>query len=265
MKNKFDLLSTMAVFLFMSFFGSLFAEETLYIKKTDNTVLSIPTSEIETMYFKKNGTVTGITGQTADGVKDIDGNVYQTVTIGKQTWMKSDLKVTRFNDGTPIANITGDKEWNETTGAAYSWYNNEIPASGDPYGAIYNGFSAINGKICPEGWRVPDINDWKELLKFCGTMGYDAPVKLKEAGISHWLKQNDTANNETGFTALPNGKRHNSGMFRFRTESGAWWTSTEKSSSLTKMTIYTQNSPVAFGEYPKNYGFCIRCIKDEFK
>ena len=55
---------------------------------------------------------------------DIDGNIYATVKIGNQVWLKSDLKVTHFNDGTPIPLVADPATWSALTSAGFCYYNN---------------------------------------------------------------------------------------------------------------------------------------------
>ncbi|MBT8231346.1 MAG: hypothetical protein HKO66_13690, partial [Saprospiraceae bacterium] len=55
---------------------------------------------------------------------DIDNNKYETVTIGTQIWMAENLRVTRFNDGTPIPIVTDNADWLNTTTPAMTWFFN---------------------------------------------------------------------------------------------------------------------------------------------
>lgn len=64
---------------------------------------------------------------------DYDGNIYETVKIGTQVWMKSNLKVTHYNDGTEIPNITNDSEWAALTTGAMCSYDNDPEISGMIY------------------------------------------------------------------------------------------------------------------------------------
>ena len=57
-------------------------------------------------------------------VKDADGHYYPTVKIGTQVWMKSNLKTTKYNDGTDIPNVTDTAAWAALTTPAYCSYNN---------------------------------------------------------------------------------------------------------------------------------------------
>ena len=57
---------------------------------------------------------------------DIEGNVYNCVTIGSQVWTASNWKCTKLNDGTAIANVTDNATWAALTTGAYCWYNNDI-------------------------------------------------------------------------------------------------------------------------------------------
>ena len=62
----------------------------------------------------------------AQTVKDIDGNVYRTVTIGKQCWMGENLKTTRFNDGTAIPYVTDNTTWSNVTTDCNVCYEREL-------------------------------------------------------------------------------------------------------------------------------------------
>ena len=138
-------------------------------------------------------------------IKDADGNVYTSVTIGTQVWMVENLKTTKFNDGNQITNSTDNNAWYSLTNSLYCWYNNDI-ANKNPYGALYNYAAVASGKLCPTGWHVPSDTEINTLVSFLGGASV-AGGKLKESGTTHWQSPNTSATNEYGFTALPVGKR----------------------------------------------------------
>ena len=67
--------------------------------------------------------LTSLHAQTA--VKDIDGNTYMSIVIGKQTWMAENLKATRLNDGTPIKLVTDEKAWAALNSPGCCYYDND--------------------------------------------------------------------------------------------------------------------------------------------
>jgi uncharacterized protein (TIGR02145 family) len=204
-------------------------------------------------------------------VKDIDGNIYQTVAIGKYIWMAENLKTTTYNNGTEIPNVKEQSEWIRLKGGAYCFYsNNENYA--DTFGLLYNWYSVNTGKLCPEGWRVPADEDWKYLEGYAdtrygighpvwdksGLRGYDAGQRLRDT--SGW-RPGIGGTDAIGFSALPGGER----LSRFYAggSSGFWWSSTEASvsSAYYRNLIYSYEV-VARDTHPKRMGFSIRCVKD---
>ncbi len=201
---------------------------------------------------------------------DIDGNVYNTVTIGTQVWMAENLNVTHYRDGTGITHVTDNAVWAELTTEAYCIYNNNASNEADTYGALYNWY-AVNGdidgngtkdkEIAPRGWHVPSHTEWLTLVDYLGGTAV-AGGKMKEAGTSHWFDPNTGATNESGFTALPAGTRIGIGNYSGINLFGYFWSSTEYTSYAWYRNLISQQGIVTVDYVLKGYGFSVRCVKD---
>jgi uncharacterized protein (TIGR02145 family) len=194
-------------------------------------------------------------------VNDKDGNVYNTVTIGTQVWMKENLKTMKYNDGTSIPNVTVDATWAALTTPAYCWYNNNA-AYKPTYGALYNWYTVNTGKLCPAGWHVPTEAEWTTLTDYLGGASV-AGGKLKESGTAHWSSPNTGATNESGFTALPGGWRNSNGTFYEITNFGIWLSSTEFSAANVTCQYMGYYYIFVDKNYPlKSDGHSVRCVRD---
>jgi uncharacterized protein (TIGR02145 family) len=197
------------------------------------------------------------------GVTDADGNYYNTVKIGTQTWMAENLKTTKYNDSTDIPLVT--TTWTGLTTPAYCWYNNVEATYKSTYGALYSWYvvdTASNGNknVCPVGWHVPSDAEWISLAEYLGGV-FVAGGKLKEVGITHWNEPNIAATDEIGFTALPGGS-HYSSTFQFIGNMGEFWTSEQPSPYVKNRSINNDYSNLISGSVFQDYGFSIRCLKD---
>lgn len=154
-------------------------------------------------------------------VTDIDGNVYQTVTIGTQTWTASNLKVTHFNDGSVIPLVTDASSWitNANDEARMCWYDNNL-TNKNTFGGLYNLFAVHNELLAPPGWHVATKDDWLLLENY---LGLTPGGKLKQTGTSSWNAPNTGASNQFGFTALACGLRDNVGVFDYSGQRAVFW------------------------------------------
>jgi uncharacterized protein (TIGR02145 family) len=196
-------------------------------------------------------------------VTDIDGNVYHTLEIGTQVWMVENLKVTRYQNGDLIPNITDTNQWSYLPIGTYCNYNND-PKIGSTYGRLYNWFAVTDSrKLAPKGWHIPTFQEIETLVAFMGGDTITAG-KIKEAGTGHWKYPNKGASNETGFTALPGGYRfYRGGSFHTLGSNGYWWTTTQSIELYAwSNRIYWYFAHVDYNHDLKTFGFSIRCIKD---
>jgi uncharacterized protein (TIGR02145 family) len=192
---------------------------------------------------------------------DIENNVYNSVTIGTQIWMKENLKTTKTNDNTSILNITGNNTWSTSVQAGYCWYNNEKDNYKDYYGALYNWYAINTGNLCPVGWHVPSDGEWSTLVNYLG--GQDvAGGKMKEIGTSFWQSPNSGATNESGFSALGGGQR-SPGFYELML-SGRWWSAIEADYSFAWATVIGYNTTYVLLNWRagKGTGLSVRCLKN---
>ncbi|MDD3945736.1 MAG: fibrobacter succinogenes major paralogous domain-containing protein [Bacteroidales bacterium] len=216
-------------------------------------------------------------------IKDIDGNVYSTVKIGKQVWMVENLRTTKFNDGSSIANITSEEQWNDASRPGYCWYDNDIDNK-NTYGALYNWHAVETGILCPNGWHVPSDTEWTELETYLANNGYnydgstggdDIRDKIAKSMASDngWETSSGVGEigntdypeyrNKSGFTALPGGYRLYNGSFNDVGYYGSWWSSTQSSTNnaWSRVLNYDGSYVGGFG-YNKENGFSVRCVRD---
>ena len=213
-------------------------------------------------------------------VTDYDNNVYNTVQIGEQCWMKENMRATHYADGTAITQALSSS----TTTPYY--YN---PGNATNYGYLYNwpaakgvgvdAVSANNQGVCPTGWHVPSNGEWTQLTQYVSSQSQylcsesSTYIAKALASSTGWSSHTNTcavgntpgSNNATGFSALPAGgygsSFYGSGSYAY------FWSSTESGSRAYNRYLAYNSSSVqsirldADGSY-KNHGYSVRCLRD---
>jgi uncharacterized protein (TIGR02145 family) len=197
-------------------------------------------------------------------VNDVDGNTYNTVSIGNQVWLTENLKTTKFNNQDPISLVTDNTLWSTQTEAAYCSYQDDNLLANE-YGNLYN-WHVVNDirNVCPTGYHVPSILEWEELIDFLGGAAV-AGGKLKEAGLAHWMDPNTGATNSSGFTLLPSGWRaNNNGFYENLSYMAYVWSSTSVDAQSSSIILVGYDSPACYtSDSHILTGLPIRCLKDE--
>ena len=249
-----------------------------------NEIQSFSVSQIgDTLYLSSSNWVIIPGVSDANYIKDFDGNVYNEVVIGNQTWLMENLITTHYNDGTPIPKMELNTDWDDwgaswngsmytDTYDAYTWYDNDSTLY-NKFGAIYNWGvvdSTINGgkNACPEGYIIPTSSDISVLIAATGNV--IAALSLKFPPDEYWQQSNDfpfggNGTNDSNFSFPGVGERLDTGSFSNHRVTGWFWARTGGTMDNVhavrmryddwEANIRTNNSG---GE-----GFSIRCIKDE--
>ncbi len=207
-----------------------------------------------------------------NSITDIDQNVYNTLQIGDQCWMKENLTTSFFSNGDEIPHVISQVEWVDLQTGAWSFYDNELE-NGRIFGKLYNWYAvADNRGICPAGWRVPNDSDWKVLegelgmpiheRAIMGPRGWENNIGgiLKTVGNEIWKQPNTGATNDRKFSALPGGARLMDGYYDLGIN-GLWWTATEYNSTqaIDRMLSFGTGGIIRSKD-EKVFGYSVRCL-----
>lgn len=203
-------------------------------------------------------------------VTDYDGNIYNTILIGQQCWMKENMRTTHYHNGTAIAAGNGNPATEEVS--YFISGNSDVTMYGYLYSKaamnhstnISDSASMVIQGVCPPGWHIPSNDEFIQLCGFVGSVpefvcGSD-PAKIAKALASTqgWFSNNNyctpgnnqSLNNATGFTAYPAGFSNG-----YNGRQAYLWTSTGHEFVIDHEFFNTHMS----SDY-SNKGLSVRCI-----
>lgn len=208
---------------------------------------------------------------------EYEGQVYNTIQIFSQCWMKENLNVGVM--------IPGEQDMTDNGIIEKYCYNNE-PISCMKYGGLYQWDEMMQYTlelgtqgICPPGWHIPTDEEWKvldgavdswygignhvwDLYEF---IGYDVGIRLK---TTYGWYENGNGTDLFGFSSKPGGFRlgfEPPYSFEAATRYGVYWSSTKAANTPLAYTRYQCHwSDRTFRYFfPKAAGHGVRCVKDD--
>lgn len=184
------------------------------------------------------GTEKNLTDNEMDTIKDPrDGEMYEIVKIGDQWWMAQNLNYK----------------------TSHSFYYEENSRNSNDYGRLYT-FKGAK-KACPDGWKLPTDQDWRELEKTLG-MAEKTTLQTGFRGSNEGNKLKKNGN--TGFNALLGGWRNMEGDFKEKGETGVYWTATTQNKLYIWIRGFSKaHSKICRRAMGKTLGFSVRCVKED--
>ena len=175
-----------------------------------------------------------------------DGKNYKTVKIGSLTWMAENLNYD--NSATATGSIDS------------SFCYDGIPANCEKYGRLYQEYAAT--AVCPEGWRLPTADDWRDLVNTAKSEFGDNNGSLRAVG--EWentiFGDNVTATNASGFSALPAGYRAKTGECDGEGTKAYFWG--EDNMNHYAWILSNQYDMEKESMQRGYYAYAVRCVKD---
>jgi uncharacterized protein (TIGR02145 family) len=169
-----------------------------------------------------------------------DGQVYKIVRIGNQVWFAENLNY----------EVDGSRCYDDR------------PENCEIYGRLYNWRTALT--VCPEGWRLPSTQDWRELIGF---LGGEEVAHIKMTKVGAWSSELWVPTNESGFSGLPAGAGYGLDSYSEIGQSTWWWESREDQElDAWFREIHHDDFIIDWDSGDKDSALSCRCIQNgEFK
>jgi uncharacterized protein (TIGR02145 family) len=198
-----------------------------------------------------------------------DGNQYQALKIGTQTWMTRNLAYLPTVSPSSIGSGSSPYYY------VYAYEGNSVEDAiamdymYKDYGVLYNWEAAKTA--CPEGWHLPGDAEWKTLEMYCGLspLEVDAQdlrnsgrVGMKLKSTAGWNRNHldgssGNGDNSSGFTILPGGSRDYSPGFLYQGDVAYFWSSDAWVRAMSNSDDGVLRRSAFYGN-----GFSVRCIKN---
>ena len=221
-------------------------------------------------------------------VTDVDGNAYNTKLIGSQCWTTTNLKVTKYNDGSVIGDSTNSTWGTAIIGArTENKENSALPSSPSvsgyvgTLGYLYNWYAATDSrKLCPDGWHVPTDAEWTIMIQalvpsqvvdgtIFGAQSLTAGTVMKSdvtnltAGTGLGWNPSSPGTNTSGFSGLPGGYRQSGGSCNGIRNDAFFWSATETIiNTAWYRYLFNSNGNVSRNHITKSVGASVRCLKN---
>ena len=220
-----------------------------------------------------------VTTEANSSLTDIDGNIYGTLTIGSQVWMKENLKVTHFGNGDLIPTTNPSTLVITEQLPKYQWAYNGVENEAIRYGRLYTWSAATDSrKLCPVGWHLPSDSEWTILSGYLIQNGYGFggnadQIAKSMAANTDWVNSSyegspgfdPSINNNSGFEGIAAGFRQIGDIiFYGQGEWCVWWSATP----VDDWNAWPRELVVAQSTINRNYwwykstGLSVRCLKD---
>lgn len=240
-------MKTLVALMVMVALPAMCPAQTLTVHKTDQSTVSIPLSEIDSITF---------TAQSASCPPTVSwgGKTYTTAVIGAQCWFRENLDIGTMVPGSQNQTDNGTIE-------KYCYNDSLVHCA--TYGGLYQWdeamqFDTAQGSqgLCPPGWHLPRL---PELQTLGSTVGGDGnALKAVGQGIG-----GGAGTNTSGFSALLGGHRSYLGTFVSFSAHLFLWSSTQMGSAdALLLSLVNNSSDVTLNNYYKTNGSSVRCLQD---